>query len=442
MTTRTLGDEDRRRLASEREQADRLYNDALTALDRSVTSAPPVPALLSPVDEGAVAGVNASWNVVAEPGLPAGWRGRAARFVWRLVAPLFDRQQQFNAAVVDHLNRTVAQDRLAREAQRETSEALHAQAAALAAFETRLIVFLQQITAYVDTKDRELAAAAMAAPHDQARALEQTIALVQQQLAVLKREFEGRPVQVAAGTPSSVSARAEFDGLDAYKYVAFEGEFRGEEADVRRRLETYAGLFAEAQDVLDVGCGRGEFLDVLRQRGIAGRGVETNHEMAERCRERGLDVDVTDANALLEGLSDGSLGGIFAAQVVEHFEPAYLMRFLELAYHRLRPGSRIVLETVNVDCWAAFFGPYLRDITHVKPLPPETLGYLLRAAGFQRVDTRASSPVPESAKLRRVPVMPGAEPSQALIDAVNHNVDVLNAHLFTHMDYAAVAERL
>ena len=96
-----------------------------------------------------------------------------------------------------------------------------------------------------------------------------------------------------------------------------------------------------------------------------------------------------------------------------------------------------------VDCWSAFFGPYLRDITHVRPIPPETLSYLLRASGFQRVDTRAGSPVGDDVKLRRVPPTGIDDPKvRETIEALNDTADKLNSLLFTHMDYAAIAERL
>ena len=165
--------------------------------------------------------------------------------------------------------------------------------------------------------------------------------------------------------------------------------------------------------------------------------------MAEVCRARGLAVEEGDAVGYLERLPDGALGGLFAAQVVEHLEPAYLLRFLDLAYQKLRPGSKIVLETINVDCWSAFFGPYLRDITHVRPLPSETLRFLLEASGFQRVEIRASVPVPEHEKLQpltaRVDLPADVGP---LVEAFNEHVARLNGMFFTHMDYAAVAEKL
>ena len=154
--------------------------------------------------------------------------------------------------------------------------------------------------------------------------------------------------------------------------------------------------------MLDIGCGRGEFLDMLRERGISARGVDLNPEMAAICRDRGLDATAGDALSYLLAQPDGSLGGLFAAQVVEHLEPDYLLRLLDAAYHKLRPGSKIVLETINPACWYAFFASYIRDITHVQPLHPDTLRYLLVASGFQRVDIRYSAPVPDESKLQPV----------------------------------------
>jgi O-antigen chain-terminating methyltransferase len=157
--------------------------------------------------------------------------------------------------------------------------------------------------------------------------------------------------------------------------------------------------------------------------------------MVEVCRARGLDAVEGDALGYLRSLPDGSLGGLLAAQVVEHLEPGYLLQTLEAAYHALRPGSTIVLETINPACWFAFFSSYIRDITHVRPLHPDTLSYLLTANGFQRVTVRYSAPYPDADKLRLVP---GDGPIE---DAFNANVNKLNSLLFTHLDYAAIGVR-
>jgi O-antigen chain-terminating methyltransferase len=248
------------------------------------------------------------------------------------------------------------------------------------------------------------------------------------------------PASLEKGATGAASAAAS---LDSYKYVGFEDQFRGTEHDIRERLMSYVPLFEGASDVLDVGCGRGEFLALLRDRGITARGVDLNDEMAAVCRERGLDATAADALTYLRSLADGSLGGLFAAQVVEHLEANYLMRFLETSYHKLRPGSKIVLETINPACWFAFFSSYIRDITHERPLHPDTLQYLVRASGFQNVSVRYSAPYPNESKLQRIAAEDAETPAQAaMATIVNDNVTKLNSLLFTHLDYAAIGERM
>jgi O-antigen chain-terminating methyltransferase len=134
------------------------------------------------------------------------------------------------------------------------------------------------------------------------------------------------------------------------------------------------------------------------------------------------------------------LAGLFAAQVVEHLQPAYLLRFLELAFHKTAPGGTILLETLNPACWVAFFDSYIRDITHVWPLHPETLHYLVLASGFSAATIEYRSPVPEEQKLQPVPpAFAAALPGVA--DTFNENVAKLNAKLFTYLDYAVVGKK-
>src|SRR5690606_14509362 len=197
--------------------------------------------------------------------------------------------------------------------------------------------------------------------------------------------------------------------LDAFKYVGFEDRFRGSRAVIRERFESYVPFFTGTRDVLDVGCGRGEFLELLRDAGVNARGIDLNHEMAELCRSRGLDVTEADAVGYLSRQPDASLGGIFSAQVVEHLQPSYLLQFLELAFHKLRPGGRLVLETLNPACWVAFFESYIRDITHVWPLHPETLQYLVVASGFPSAGIEYRSPVPVHERLQPIAVPAGAD---------------------------------
>ena len=296
-------------------------------------------------------------------------------------------------------------------------------------------------------------ARALTAGHDELRAI---LGVVQQSSLALKREVErilsGQEVQGVQEVHASVRekrfrafrfrARGAFRALDSYKYVGFEDQFRGSRDAIRARLESYLPFFAGAADVLDIGCGRGEFLELLAGAGVKARGIDLNHEMAELCRSRGLDVTEADAVGYLSTLPDASLGGIFAAQVVEHLQPGYLLQFLELAFHKVRPGGRIVLETLNPACWVAFFDSYIRDITHVWPLHPETLKYLVLASGFTRADLEFRSPVAAHDRLQAVALPDGADTSLAdLTETFNANVEKLNSRLFTHLDYAVIGAR-
>jgi SAM-dependent methyltransferase len=468
-----------RRLKQERDDGDRLYNDALTALDQTTRPAFDLPTPPLALDDTQVAALNQSWDVLAAlPTFGPGVRGRVGRFVWGIVEPLFRRQLTFNSQIVDHVNRQAAAARETHRAAEVSTDAIRAQIVWLEQFHARLMLFLQQITGCVDTKDRDTAggtlvlnAALSGLAEDMAKRWEsldarerrleargseieeiRALAATAQQAALsLKRELErglaaglpsGQPAShaPAADTPSPSAAFAP--PLDAYKYVGFEDQFRGSRDVIRARLESYLPFFEGQSDVLDVGCGRGEFLDLLAERGILARGIDLNHEMAEQCRARGLDVTEADAVGYLSGLPDASLGGIFAAQVVEHLDPGYLLRFLELSFHKLRPGGRLVLETLNPACWVAFFESYIRDITHRWPLHPETLKYLVTASGFPRVEIEYRSPVPEQDRLQRVAFPAGVDPAfHDLSEIMNGNIGKLNARMFTYMDYAIVGTK-
>jgi len=246
----------------------------------------------------------------------------------------------------------------------------------------------------------------------------------------------------SASVPAAAGSASQFESLDSHKYVGFEDQFRGTSEDIRARVSEYLPVFAGASDVLDIGCGRGEFLALLRDHGVSARGIDLNPSMVEVCRGNGLDAAAADAVSYLRALPAHSLGGLFAAQVVEHLEPRYLTQLLDAAFDALRPGAPIVLETINPACWFAFFESYIRDITHVRPLHPETLQYLLVASGFQQIEIRYRAPYPETDKLQPV----GAARSDAVAladwaDTINANVEKINRLLFTWLDYAAIGRR-
>jgi SAM-dependent methyltransferase len=341
--------------------------------------------------------------------------------------------------------------------------ALHGLTAGVQGLSDEFLKHVESFTSKVQRYDSRIASVAAA------------VATAQQQAVAVKREIErlrqeGPPADLAGkpGSPadrsmsppgpsvgrehqgSSLSDAATLAGdsaLDSWKYPAFEAAFRGSQEEIAARLTSYVPLFAGARDVLDVGCGRGEFIELLQQSGVTARGLDLNLEMVEICRARGLDVTHGDAVSYLKTKADESLGGLFAAQVVEHLPPDYLLAFLNEAQRVLRPGARLVLETVNVSCWYAFFQSYIRDITHAKPLHPDTLQYLVTASGFTGAEIQLRVPLPEASRLRRPPRAAfearGTDRDAliALASVVENNVERLNALMFTYLDYAVVATR-
>jgi SAM-dependent methyltransferase len=321
---------------------------------------------------------------------------------------------------------------------------------------TALLGFLQQITAFVESKDRVLAGAARESVEAFQRVLE-PIAEIRTKVSVLQRAIEALKRESVGGRQAAVgpqpSARSHQPSAishdDGYKYVAFEDQFRGSAAAIEERLRAYVPIFEGCADALDIGCGRGELLGALKAAGVSARGIDANGAMVAAARERGLDAIEADALAYLSRLPDASIGGIIATQVVEHLEPSYLMRLLDAAARTLRPGAPIALETINPACWLAFFSSYLRDFTHVRPVHPETLQYLLRASGFERVSIRYSAPVPDHMKMKTIDLPAGILGSSDataaallhLAHAVNANAVILNNLMFTHLDYAAIGYR-
>lgn len=531
---RTVSEDDLARLKQAREEADRRYNEALTALDAAVQT--PLELLPPPagLDEQQITPLNERWNILAAaPPMPAGWRGRIARFVWALVEPLFTQQQAFNSALVDHVNRNVGTGRETPRAVATALQLLREQSERAARFQSHTIMFAQQITPFADTKDYEFHGISRRMDEDAlerisraeewlgdlrrdlerevgrlegvergiadglsglgdemlkrfesstARSLRteaglgeliKTTTAVQQLTQMLRRDVERR-VAPAVASPDAPAGRAAHDTqasqgaertaasataapdgaqqllasdpIHSHQYVGFEDLYRGSEVEIQGRMTDYVEVFAGASDVLDIGCGRGEFLRLLTQQGITARGIDLNHEMVARCQADGLDVIEADALGYLTGLPDESLGGLIATQVVEHLPPDYLLRLLTAAVDKLRPGAPIVLETINPASWAAFFDSYIRDLTHMRPVHPDTLKYLVTASGFADARVSWRSPYPEESKLTPLSAelratLAGDTTLAPLAATFDRNVERLNSLLFTYMDYAVIARR-
>ena len=471
MFTRTVSPADLKRLRHAREAADSAYNAALTRLDAAVRPAARLPERPAPEGADGLAALESLARRPPQAGASGGpfWRRWLGRVLAPALMPALERQSEFNRAVAEHLARTAAGRREERDVEERTLTFIGDELAALARFQSLLVQYAQQITPYVDNKGREVSAlmrritedstvasagvaAGLEAVASAQRALDDSFDLLQASVRVMRRELHGlRPDPAPAGEadgpdppgerPDAAAAQDE-----ASVYVAFEDVFRGAHGDIAERQRSYLRYFKGASDVLDIGCGRGEFLELLRERGVAARGIDTNAEMVARCVERGLAVVRADALDHLDAMPEDSLGGIFSAQVVEHLEAGYLVRLLQAMHRVVRPGSRVVVETINPTSWIAYFSAYLRDITHRQPLHPDTLEYLLRAAGFRDVRIVYRSPPPAVSRLERLPLQPQLAESRGgaareLAEVLNRNVDRLNDLIFGDQDYAAIATR-
>lgn len=203
-------------------------------------------------------------------------------------------------------------------------------------------------------------------------------ALIHSELRLLRQ----RTSIMKAGAEVVAQVAAVSDGTVPIDWMKFAERFRGSEQYVRRHLQIYVDRFQGATNVLDIGCGRGEMLEIFREAGMPARGIELSHDCVALCREKGLDVEYADLFSYLASLNDNSLAGIVCLQVVEHLPPARVPEFIALAHGKLRPGALLAVETPNPECLAIFATHFYLDPTHAKPLPPALMSFYLEEAGF------------------------------------------------------------
>ncbi|MBD3412857.1 MAG: methyltransferase domain-containing protein [Candidatus Aminicenantes bacterium] len=232
--------------------------------------------------------------------------------------------------------------------------------------------------------------------------------------------------------PAADQVQEIHQSIEDAQYAGFENRFRGISEQVKKQQKDYISYFKNADLVLDLGCGRGEFLELLQQNGIRAKGIDTNGQMIEICKDKGLDCEKADILKTLSSYEDHSLGGIFCSQVVEHLPPSYLKRMVEMAYHKLSPTSTVIIETVNPLSVFSLVQIYFLDLSHQQPVHPQTLSFLLQSSGFENIQINYSAPL-ENEKLKPLP-----EKDEAT-SLMNENIDKINGLLYAPSNYAAVA---
>ncbi|BAY40818.1 putative methyltransferase [Nostoc sp. NIES-2111] len=192
--------------------------------------------------------------------------------------------------------------------------------------------------------------------------------------------------------------------LDAF-YVAFEDKFRGSREDIFNRLKIYLPIIAEAKvgtpesPILDIGCGRGEWLELLRESGYIAQGIDINKVMVEQCQSRGLKVITSEAISFLRSLPNNSLGAITGFHIIEHLPFAKLINLLDECLRVLKPSGLIIFETPNPDNVLVGSNTFYLDPTHHHPLPSSMIQFLAESRGLCRVRTMKLHPYPEQFNL-------------------------------------------
>lgn len=246
------------------------------------------------------------------------------------------------------------------------------------------------------------------------------LVLHEQRLAGLST---GERTSDSTSAPAAASAHA----MDLL-YVALEDQFRGARDHIQEALTVYLPILQKAQvtsEILDVGCGRGEWLELLRAAGFGARGIDVNRISISQCRELGLDVQEADALTHLRSLANDSLNCVSAFHLVEHLALEDLVSFVDQALRVLRPGGILILETPNPENLIVGSCTFYFDPTHRNPLPQLTMKCILESRGFTRLETLDLHPM-----------------LAERLKGTDEIVQRFNALLYGAMDYAIIAHKI
>lgn len=230
-----------------------------------------------------------------------------------------------------------------------------------------------------------------------------------------------------------ISQKNVYDIVD---YESFENHFRGTEEEIRAKQEEYLPYIKKGSRVIDLGSGRGEFLELLKENGFDACGVERYEKFATETAKRGLNVICADAIEYIKQLEDESVGTITSFQVAEHLDTVQLIELIITAYEKLEKGGVLIMETPNPRCLSIYTNSFYLDSTHTKPIHPKAMEYYAEVAGFSHISTLYT-------KSSRVPYELPLIPEGTFGDSQKYNdgISLLSDLIWGSQDYALIAKK-
>jgi 2-polyprenyl-3-methyl-5-hydroxy-6-metoxy-1,4-benzoquinol methylase len=310
-----------------------------------------------------------------------------SRWIPRFLRRLFRKQGAYNRAVLDTATLLARTAEQLHDATSQIAAIVEEQAQQLDALAAQLEdvgATMNAVSARVDELGDTTSRAATTAKND--------LAYLRSQLAGygdVIRQMTNVPSPAVPGTAEKTDATGDIDAhlLDKF-YIHFENAFRGSRADIKQRVAIYLpyisspGLLSIDRPLLDLGCGRGEWLEVLAEHQLPAHGVDLNREMVELCQAAGLEAKCADAVEYLRDIPDGALGAITSLHLIEHLPFPTLLRLLQQCRRTLQPRGLLILETPNPANIAVGAHYFYRDYTHQRPLPPDSTRFLVQSVGF------------------------------------------------------------
>jgi len=384
------------------------------------------------------------------------------KLVRKLVRPaladLFELQKSFNTIMIHNVRRVesegITRTQDGEERLLEQTERINSRSDSLfMVLDKRLETLDRQLDGFAEEQTRqtrgqlESLSLQYQGCSQQVDELSRRLGELRQQQFMINRKLQriaaggGESEVIATGQPATDSAGGH---QDDHAYYLFENIFRGPEEVILERQSVYLPYFKGAEKtVLDVGCGRGEFLELLRREEVPASGIDLNEDMIQVCREKGFEVSQEEALQHLRSLPEESLGGVFMAQFIEHLPAEAIVEAARLAFERLQAGAHLVMETQNPLSMVVSARNFYTDMTHIRPVHPEAVRFMLQMVGFQQVELKFLAPFSPDEQLQPV-LGDGISPpvtDRHLFERVEGNFEKLNDLMFGYQDYAVIGQK-